>query len=153
MDFFVFDAESKRIAVNRTKMNYCQFLFDVAGVIDTKEQEGKSEVVVHFADTKEPVRFEAEPDTSEMLEDEEGSRSQLQNLFLDVEGASAESEQLLWFDDVDGERVYIRAKQVLSIEVPLICCEPALWRNYLDHFEESDAAVEPDSTRSEQGVK
>lgn len=145
-DFFVFDTNTKRVAVNRAKINYAHFLFDI-GVIQEHEVQETEQVVINFIGNKEAVKFDVEPDTVDLGKDDAGFNSQIQNMFFYIEGNEADEDEILWFDDVDGERVYVRSKQVLSIEVPLLCCEPELWRNYLENLDDTD--TEEETTRSE----
>lgn len=140
-DFFAFDTDTKRVAANRSKINYAHFLFDL-GVIRKEQEEESYKVVVNFVGTKESVVYGVEPDDADSEEDGEGFRSQLQNLFFDMDGRDADDDEIVWFDDEDGERVYLRTKQILFMEVPLLCCEPALWRSYLDNLDDSEEAAE-----------
>jgi hypothetical protein len=55
------------------------------------------------------------------------------------------------FDDEDGERVYIRPTQMLAIEVPLICCEPALWKAYMEGLTEDEEARKSSAHSAEVG--
>jgi len=136
-DFVVFDTDTKRIAANRTKINYANFLFDPAGMEEEKEENLDSyNVTVIFAGNKEPVKFGVEPDDLDVNKDDQGFRSQFQRLFIYLEGYSVDEDEILWFDDEDAEQVLIRAKQVLLIEAPLLCCEPELWRSHIENFDE-----------------
>ena len=136
-DFIVFDTRDKRVAINRTAVNYCNFLFDI-GLVETKIEKAEYSVVVHFLRTSEPVKFSVDPDETKAEEDDEGFSSQLQNLFFYLDGGSATEDEILWFDDVDDERVFLRAKQILALETPLLCCEPELWRSYMDNWEDDE---------------
>lgn len=149
-DFLVFNTGTKKVAINRTRINYVNFLFDV-GTVDEPEITEPEEVVVNFIDSASSVRFEAEPDTLDADSDDTGRESQLQNLFFHIDGLSANEDEVLWFDDVDGERVYLRTQQILSLEVPLLCCEPALFRNYLEHLEESEGEANRNETVDDVG--
>jgi hypothetical protein len=148
-DFFVFETDTKCVAVNRAKINYAHFLFDI-GVIQKDEEEEPERVVVNFIRKREPVEFDVEPDTVDSKDDDTGSNSQLQNMFLYIDGTEADEDEILWFDDIDGERVYIRSKQVLSIEIPLLCCRPDLWRTYLDNLEDTDTKEEKAQIENER---
>lgn len=136
-DFIVFNTLTHSVAINRTMINYCNFLFDF-GVVEPMKEGVDYNVIVHFIGTKEPERFGVEPDQKDRLEDEQGWSSQLQGLLIDIDGKSADEDDILYFDDEDGERVFLRSKQILCLEVPLLCCEPQLWRAYMDSEDDDE---------------
>jgi len=127
--FFVFNSHDKCIALNRTKVAACQFLFDFF-MSDKPEAEEQFKLTMHLIATKETISFDVEPDTKTPLEDELGSESQLQSLFSFLD--EGDDDEVVWFDDEDGERVYIRSNELLLLEAPLICCEPELWEKSLE---------------------
>lgn len=143
-DFLVFDTKNTRVAVRRDNITFCNFLFDL-NLIEQEEKDEVQAVVVHFVESQTPVRFEVEPDDIEAEDDEDGFRSQLQNLFFYIEATSADEDEVLWFDDMDNERVYVRTKQLLSLEVPLLCCEPRLWRSHLENLDGDASGAEANS--------
>lgn len=138
--FLVFNSQSKCVAINNKKIGACQFLYDLHFPDNPDEEEDKFELELQLISSKDPITFDLEPDTSKPEEDDVGLQSQLQLLFIYLDGA--DENEVVWFDDVDGERVYIRASEVLSIEVPLVCCEPALWKKSLEQCTEERNADE-----------
>jgi hypothetical protein len=132
--FLIFDAKEKRVALNGQKVAACNIMFDVGVVNSTVEEEATCAVTVHFISSQNPAKFGVEPDTVAAERDESGFDSQLQDLFFFLD--SIGSDDVLWFDDEDGGRVYIQASHVLLFEAPLICCEPDLLENSLDNFDE-----------------
>jgi transcriptional regulator with XRE-family HTH domain len=144
-DFIVFTSASHRVALNTKKIAATQFLFDF-GVIDSSENiEEDFKISLHLSAAKEPFVFDVEPDQLPLEDDDDVSQSQLQNMFVTL-GLGLDDE-IVWFDDIDGERVYIRPTEMMLIEVPLICCEPALWKASFDGFlEDEEAAKSPSSS-------
>jgi len=142
-DFVVFNTLTHTVVINRTQINYCNFLFDFG--VQPKRENSDFDVVVHFIGTEKPERFGVEPDQKAALEDDQGWSSQLQRLLIDLDGKSADDDDILYFDDEDGERVYLRSKRLLCLEVPLLCCEPDLWRAYMES-EDDDERVQNERT-------
>jgi transcriptional regulator with XRE-family HTH domain len=124
VDFLVFDSRDKRIAINGNRIAACNIMFDVGVIERTDEEDETFNMTVHLVSSKEPVKFGIDPDELTPEQDENGFSSQLQNLFFYLDGGG--EDLVVWFDDEDGERVYIRANHLLLLEVPLICCEPSL---------------------------
>jgi len=143
-DIVVFDTLSHRIALNAKNIAASQFLFDFGLVSAVRgDDEERHELKLHLNSAKEAVVFEVEPDRRLLDDDNDGSLSQLQNMFFSLD--SGFEDDVVWFDDVDGERVYIRQPLILAIEVPLICCNPTLWNAYSEGFSEDEAADESPS--------
>jgi hypothetical protein len=94
-----------------------------------------------------PIAFGVEPDTSSLDEDEAGSSSQLQRLFLELEMGE---DEIVSFYDEDREPVYIKSAEVLIVELPLVCCEPSLSDAQIEGQTEDDEAekVLPRSTKA-----
>jgi hypothetical protein len=105
-------------------------------MISENEDEEKHELKLHLTGAERPITFGVEPDSSSFDEDEEGPSSQLQRLFFELEVGS--EDEIVSFYDEDDERVYIRAAEVLAIEVPSICCEPTLWNAYVEGLDEDE---------------
>lgn len=141
-DFIVFDTRTKRVAINGSKIGYCHFLFDL-GVLEEDEEEcNECKVVVNFIGSQSPVSFDVDPDEKEIEEDDQGFSSQLQGMFISIEGSSADEQQVLVFDDEDGERVFLRTSQILTLEAPLLCCEPKLWDSHVENSEDDEVESE-----------
>jgi hypothetical protein len=140
--FLVFNSKDKAVAVNRTKVAACQFLFDspLAKYSESEEQDYK--LRLHLISGSSPLLFDLEPDTKTPEKDGEGFEAQLQYLLMNIDGADEADDESFWFDDADGERVYMRSHEVMLIEVPLVCCEPSLWEKSLESFAEEEAQSE-----------
>jgi transcriptional regulator with XRE-family HTH domain len=145
-DFFVFDADTKRVAANRSKINYAHFLFGF-GVAEEEKELESFDLIANFIGSKDAIKFGVDPDDVAVENDDEGFGSQLQNMFFSIEGLDADDDNVIWFDDEDGERVYLRTRQILLIELPLLCCEPALWKSHVDNSDDNDTEEFPDEAR------
>lgn len=132
--FVVFNSNDRIIAVNRSKIAACQFLYDLPSISDQKETSDNYKLRLYLVGAPLPISFDLEPDSRTLEEDDDGSQSQLQFLLMNVDGS--DDEEAFSFEDVDGERVYIRANEALLIDVPLVCCEPALLRKSLQSISE-----------------
>ena len=146
---FVFTTSTQWVALNRTKIAATQFLFD-RGLVIEDDEEDNLELKLHLIGAGQPIVFGVEPDTHSVDDDEQGSCSQLQRLFLELEMAS--ENEIVDFYDEDGERIYVETAEVLAIEVPLVCCEPALWNAQIEGQTEDDEAGKL-SARSAEGGK
>jgi transcriptional regulator with XRE-family HTH domain len=146
--FVVFDTQDKRVAIRCDGINFCQFLFDLNLVADDESEEHFS-LDAYFLDGG-TTTFNVEPDTVEMSKDDDGFCSQLQRIFMLLESDS-DDDGVILFDDEDGERVYIRRKQLLRLELPLRCCEPALWDNSVESFDESASQNEGKESTPKHG--
>ncbi|MEH2486172.1 helix-turn-helix transcriptional regulator [Bradyrhizobium sp. AZCC 2230] len=120
----VFSARTHWVAINQNRIAATQFLFDL-GVSFEDEKEEKLELRLHLISAEQPIVFGIEPDTLLLEEDDDGSASQMQNLFSQLETGFV--NEMVDFYDEDRERVYLMPTQMLVVEVPVVCCEPALW--------------------------
>jgi transcriptional regulator with XRE-family HTH domain len=145
---FVFTTSTQWVALNRTKIAATQFLFDRGLVIEDDEEENL-ELKLHLIGAEESIVFGIEPDTHSLDNDEEGSCSQLQRLFLELERAL--ENEIVEFYDEDRERVYIESAEVLAIEVPLVCCEPALLNAQIEGHNEDDESEKLSAHSKEAG--
>lgn len=146
--FVVFTSETHRVALNLKKFVATQFLFDPPDVAEEiNEKPEKLELSLHPIASKDPIAFGVDPDENSQEEDDEGSSSQLQGLFFYLE-LGLEEDEVVSFDDIDGETVYIRPTEVLAIEVPLVCVEPELrkaeFEGYLEDNETEKASAAPE---------
>jgi transcriptional regulator with XRE-family HTH domain len=133
--FVVFDSHHKRVAIRCEGINFCQFLFD-ASVTEDSEPEENLSLEAFFLDGK-AMTFGIDPDTVRLEKDDGGLGAQLQNIFFELDGDPGD-DGVIWFDDEDAERVLISKKQLLRVEVPLFCCDPALWDSSVESFEEAE---------------
>jgi transcriptional regulator with XRE-family HTH domain len=130
-----FEATSRWVAVNQGKIAAVQFLFD-HGISTEDVEEENLELKLHLVGAKEPIIFGVEPDTRLQDDDEDGSSSELQRLFFYLE-MNLEDEIVSFYDE-DRERVYIKPTEILIIEVPTVCCVPALWDAEIEGSTEDD---------------
>jgi transcriptional regulator with XRE-family HTH domain len=137
--FLVFNSKGRVLAVNRSRIAACQFLFDPPSTIHEEDKDDNYKLRLHLVSAISPISFDVEPDSKPLDQDEEGFQSQLQFLLLNLDGN--DDDEAFSFDDVDGERVYIRANEVLLIDVPLICCEPSLFEASFESFEEDEGQL------------
>lgn len=122
----VFSARTHWVAVNQKKIAATQFLFDRGVSFDNAdEDEEKLELRLHLIGAEQPIVFGIEPDTLPLEVDDHGGASQMQSLFTQLETGFA--DEMVAFCDEDRERVYLKPADVLVVEVPEVCCEPALW--------------------------
>jgi transcriptional regulator with XRE-family HTH domain len=142
--FVIFTSDTHRVALNLRKFAATQFLFDFDLVDSTNESPEKLELSLHLIASKEPVAFDVEPDQKSQEEADDDSSSQLQNLFFYLE-MGQEEDEVISFDDVDGESVYVRTTEVLAIEVPLVCVEPALQNAEFEGYLEDEMATKASS--------
>jgi transcriptional regulator with XRE-family HTH domain len=89
--FLIFDSDEKRVALNRTKVGACQFLFDYNLSEKPESEEEEFRLKAHFISSQVPIVFDVEPDECVLEKDDEGFASQLQGLFTFIEGANARS--------------------------------------------------------------
>ncbi|MGJ0510042.1 MAG: helix-turn-helix transcriptional regulator [Methylocystis sp.] len=132
--FVVFDSEDRRYAMNLDHLMFCQFLFDPpfrklgGSTTDTGDETGSNELVLYFADSPTPQRFEIDPDLSSSGDEEaEEHKVQLQQLFGTMEYGGS---QKLHFVDVDGESVFVSSADVSMLSMPLSAVEPTLREAY-----------------------
>lgn len=119
--FVIFDIESTRVLLNRKHLLFCHFLFE--GLAPERSEESAHEVKVYLADSAEPLCFDVEPDDSYPEDSEE--MGQLGHLTCMAE-TLVEDHDVFHFDDVDGERVFLRAHDIAMISIPLELIEPDL---------------------------
>jgi putative transcriptional regulator len=143
----VFTTRSQCVALNPRKVAAAHFLWEGYDLTQEEDEDDSCRLKLHLIGTGEPVVFDVKPDQRLMGEDEDGSSSQLQRLFFELESGL---DDVVLFDDEDGERVYIRPTEVLAIEVPLFCCEPSLWNAHMEGLTEDEEA-EKLPTLSEAG--
>ena len=147
--FVVFSTHTHQVALNLGEFAATQFLFDF-GVVEPSQEnsDDKLKLSLHLIAAKDPIVFDLEPDRKPLEEDDQGSLSQLQNMLYYLE-MNLEEDEVVQFDDVDGETVYLRRSVVLFLEVPLICCDPALWDAEFEGYLEDEAGkANPSSAKA-----
>jgi transcriptional regulator with XRE-family HTH domain len=133
--FIVFNTHDRIIAVKRSKIAACHFLYDLPWTSDGAGSSDSYKLTLHLVSAASPISFELEPDSKTLEEDDDGMQSQMQFLMMNIDGN--DDDESFCFDDVDGERVYIRADEVLVIDLPHVCCEPSLLQKSLRGMDEA----------------
>jgi transcriptional regulator with XRE-family HTH domain len=125
--FAIFDSEGERIAINPRHLLVWQLLWESSlGVRNSHEQKFAG-LVVLLSDRTEPLEFEIGEDDAEFgPEENEGRGTQFQRLFVDLETWDLESDNVVSFEDNDGEEVFLRTSDVKLLRVPLSAVEPKL---------------------------
>ena len=145
--FVVFTSETRQIALNLKKLVATQFLFDPPSIAEEiKEAPDKLQLVLHPIASKEPIVFDVEPDQKSQEEADDDSSSQLQNFFYYLE-MDQEEDEVIFFDDLDGESVFVRTTELLAVEVPLVCVQPALRDAEFEGFLEDNETEKAGSER------
>jgi transcriptional regulator with XRE-family HTH domain len=138
----VFETPTLCVSLNLKHIAVAQFLFDLGETESTSSNDDDFQMRVHLAGGYEPIVFSVEPDEQTLEEDDSGASSQLQRLFFSLEMGL--DDEVVFFDDEDAERAYINPADVVAIEVPLLCCNPALWQAHLDGLEEDRVNENPE---------
>jgi transcriptional regulator with XRE-family HTH domain len=146
--FFIFNSQSKSVAVNISKLAACQFLFDPPFTKRSENEDISYVLKLHLASAQQPLSFELTPDTKTPEEDEDGFASQLGMLFIRLDGA--DDDEILWFDDADEERVYVRSNELVLVEAPLECRQPSLLQKTIEGRNEAE---QPDKHPSRAAAK
>ncbi|TDB42619.1 helix-turn-helix domain-containing protein [Photorhabdus khanii] len=125
VQFFVFDSDEYRIALNISEIAFHQFLFDAPGDVYVKEDTESEEldysnVRITFINGGPTACLSVEPDEPE---DEEYDVGQLGHIFYMLESGSAPSERFV-ITDMDGEDAFIRAGSVAMLQVVFSVLEP-----------------------------
>ncbi len=122
--FVVLPSVDRQYALNVKHLVFCQLLFDRPSIEVEASPEKSFEVLFYLADQRDPLRFEVEPDTSllEQEEDPEPLSVQLQDLFYYAEAGA--DRRRMSFVDLDGERAFFRSDDVSMFSVPLWLIEP-----------------------------
>lgn len=121
--FVLFDTPTARVALNRKYLVFSQFLYDFPQPEITNEDSVVHRIAVLTSALPEPLYFEADPDTEDLDADAEAEGVQLQDIFYFLETWS-EDDQLITFEDIDGERAFFRNADVAMVSVPLALLPP-----------------------------
>lgn len=122
--FVVLPSVDRQCALNLKHLVFCQLLFDRPSIEVEAPREKSFEVLFYLTDQREALRFDVDPDTS-LLEQEEDPYPlavQLQDLFYYVEMGA--DRRRMSFVDWDGERAFFRSDDVSMFSVPLWLIEP-----------------------------
>ena len=138
--FLVFDSGNRRYAINSKHLIFCQFLFDGPGR-QPQDQGDEDDAIFYLADGAEPLTFSVEPDLAPIGGDPDWEGGELQGLFLSAEiGMTA--DEWLTFEDIDGERVFLRAGDVAMFSISLLDVEPGMRDDEEDEEELAGEVVE-----------
>ncbi len=118
--FVIFDSEERRVALNLNHLLFCHFLYEPPNVNMEKEEE-LSGLRIILSTHKSPYLFDIDPDEDSGPDEED--EGQLKDLLYDIE-SSVEENDVLGFEDADGEMALFRAMDVALIEVPLWAIHP-----------------------------
>lgn len=118
--FVVFDTSTHRVAINLDHLVFSQFLFDPPDdSAENEEAEDSTIISVYTTVGTEPLTFGVEPDCVNLGENPEAEEeAQLQHFFFDLE-LFPEPNQLVSFEDEDGERAFFRVDEVVMVTAPL----------------------------------
>jgi transcriptional regulator with XRE-family HTH domain len=133
-EFLVFDSTDNCVAVRRDGINFCEFIDDDYSPSEKQIREQKYKLDVFFIDGG-GKSYRIEADDVDLLEDDSFVDSQMQRLLIDLDGDVNTDDEVVSFYDEDGVQVFIRRKQILRLEVPLICCQPSLLNSCSDDLE------------------
>ncbi|MBR0939272.1 helix-turn-helix transcriptional regulator [Bradyrhizobium jicamae] len=122
--FVVLPSIDRQYALNLKHLTFCQLLFDGPSPEYAPPSERSYEVQFYLTDQRDPLVFEAEPDTRllEHEEDPEPLSVQLQDLFYYAE--MGVDDRRLSFVDLDGETAFFRPDDVSMFSVPIWLIEP-----------------------------
>jgi DNA-binding XRE family transcriptional regulator len=121
LTFVIFETASDRIAINTRELVYCHFLFELSYFVEEEAPELSTSVEVFFSGDIEPVTFSVEPDTGST--DDEEDEGQFRNIFFDLD-LDPQPEDRIYFEDEDGEDVFLRSGDVALLRVPLFVLDP-----------------------------
>lgn len=125
--FMVFDSADKRIAINLAEVFACQFLFEPLWTVDDRDSSKVSEplngeeVFVYQSGSETPIRFTPEVDMGNP--NDEGDEGYFGNIFWTLEMSPAQTDRV-FFQDEDGESVFIRLGSLALLSVPLWVMDP-----------------------------
>jgi hypothetical protein len=124
--FAVFRAGSSGVALNLDHALYAHFLFEPPNrIVELDEGEPAPGVRVLFAGETEYHAFEVDADEPEPVAEDELDEGQLRNLMVGLD-MSTEADDVVSFMDVDGETVFMRASDIVLLEIPLWALHPEL---------------------------
>jgi hypothetical protein len=125
--FAVFDSEGERIAINPRHLLAWQLRWESSVALRDSREQNFAGLVVFLSDRIERLEFEIGEDDAEFgPEENEGRGTQFQRLFVDLETCDLESDNIVSFEDIDGEEVFLRTSDVKLLRAPLSAVEPKL---------------------------
>jgi DNA-binding XRE family transcriptional regulator len=125
LSFVVFDTKDARIGLNLAHCLYCHFIYEAWEMGSSDGNDGDDEeaggVQAYFADLLTPVRFSADVDRGRPGDEDDVGCFRTIFFYLDT---NVERDQRLYFEDADGEDVFIRATDLALLKVPLWVVDP-----------------------------
>lgn len=117
LTFVVFDTAEERIAINASELVYCHFMYELAAFVKEEKNDPGLTVEVFLAGNEQPLTFGVEPDSGSP--DDEEDEGQFRGIFFDLETYADETGRV-YFEDEDGEDVFLRAGDIALLKVPLL---------------------------------
>ena len=125
LSFIVFDTKDERIGLNLAHCLYCHFIYEAREMGSSDENVSDEEeaggVQAYFADLLTPVRFSVDMDRGEPGDEEDAGCFRTIFFYMDI---NVERNQRFYFEDGDGENVFIRAADLALLKVPLWVVDP-----------------------------
>lgn len=125
LSFVVFDTKNERIGLNLAHCLYCHFIYEAWEMGSSDENDGDeeaaSDVQAYFADLLTPVRFSADMDRGQPGDEDDAGCFRTIFFYLET---NVERDQRFYFEDADGEDVFIRAADLALLKVPLWVVDP-----------------------------
>jgi transcriptional regulator with XRE-family HTH domain len=124
-NFMVFNSSTSRIIVNLDCIAMCHFLYEPNK--DRKTMMRSDNVVKAFLRGRcDVIYFPVEPDSIPLTDGPEYDWDcQLQNIVLEAESQPNKGKRF-YFEDDDGEVVFVTWSELSLLEIPLNCVEPSL---------------------------
>lgn len=119
LSFVVFDTKGERVGLNLAHCLYCHFIYE-AWEFDPDEDEAEG-ARAYLATHPEPVCFSVDIDRGEPEDDDDSGSFRTIFFYMDV---NVDRDQRFYFEDGDGEGVFIRAADLALLRVPLWVVDP-----------------------------
>ncbi len=136
-----FNALDKNICLNMEYASFCHFLFEPdvpASATEENSEDLPLEVQVLFANDVAATSFRVEPDRKDLSDETVAYYEdvQLQNITSNAEFIPDAGDAWFKFVDEDGEEVFLQAKEVALITIPLESCNIDLLETMYEEEEE-----------------
>jgi hypothetical protein len=139
LGFAVFDSEGDRIAINPRHLLVWHLHWESSLGPRYSSDQKFAGLTVFLSDRNKPLQFEIGEDDVEFgPEENEGRATQFQRLFVNLETCDLQSENIVSFEDINGEEVFLRCSDVKLLRVPLSAVEPKLAEAEMQDLESED---------------